>query len=172
MRVNMELGQSYRTDSPMVQRRELHIPLVHLPQPRKNNGQIEKEALALVFAVRTFHSTARKDSIQHLPVTTNGISEATLRNYVLPIIIEVTRSGNWLNSRLCLVLHNFHSHHFSLVIHDGCLLLRSRVVILYFLQRRMLKMLHEGHLGTTCMKMLTRKYLCSINIDKNMWVCL
>uniref|UniRef100_A0A1I7W9X2 Uncharacterized protein n=1 Tax=Heterorhabditis bacteriophora TaxID=37862 RepID=A0A1I7W9X2_HETBA len=87
----------------------------------------------IILKIDTSVNNALRDRIQRLPVARKDISGATLsEDYLLPIIIEATRSGNWPYGRPSSALHNFGNRHLSLVVHDGYLLLGSRIIILHF----------------------------------------
>ena len=99
-----------------------------------------------------------------LPLTHKQIQSETLRDSLLKTVVLFTRRGNWPSySRLSADLIPFYNQKNSLcVVNDMVLLQRqglTRVVIPTILRDEVLRLLHEGHWGSTRIKQLARRYV-------------
>ncbi|EYC29726.1 hypothetical protein Y032_0006g3147 [Ancylostoma ceylanicum] len=151
-----------------------------LTPTQQKYSQIEKEALALVFAVQKFHRivhgrhfTLRTDhkplfaifgSKKGVPVySANRLQRwaTTLLNYNFTIeqVIDYTRSGRWPKIDRISPLWHYYNRRDTFATTNDCLLTANRIVILKSLHRRVLASLHKAHPGQTRMKMLARSYV-------------
>lgn len=99
-----------------------------------------------------------------LPLTHAQIQNETLKDSVLTSVLLFMRRGSWPNfSRLSANLVPFYNQKKSLCIVDDMLLLQrqgsTRVVIPSSLRDEVLRMLHEGHWGSTRIKQMARRYV-------------
>ena len=99
------------------------------------------------------------------PVTASCIRTFTARDPVLSVVLQYTRDGWPTTGLLNPELVQFRRREGELSTHEGCLLWGSRVVVPVKLQRRVLHMLHEGHLGESHTKSFARMYVWWPNID-------
>ena len=101
-----------------------------------------------------------QQQLNQLPVKASDIRQATAQDPVLFKVYNFTMRG-WPNSIRLLPsnLKPFYKHQFNLSTFNGCLLLGLRVVILKKYHSSVLKSLHEGHPGITCIKSLARLHV-------------
>ena len=99
------------------------------------------------------------DVIDASPVTSEQIRYHTARDPVLSNVYRFTQMG-WPGGELPdPAMGLYRSRQGELSTQEGCLLWGSRVVIPPQLRSRVLKMLHEGHLGESHTKSFARMYV-------------
>ncbi|XP_015778003.1 PREDICTED: uncharacterized protein K02A2.6-like [Acropora digitifera] len=97
-----------------------------------------------------------------LPVTSEAVARETRRDPVLVRVHESIVKG-W--STRVDGDKPFYERRNELTVHQGCILWGMRVVIPNKLQDRVLKELHDGHMGVVKMKALARSYVWWPNIN-------
>ncbi|XP_026563420.1 uncharacterized protein K02A2.6-like, partial [Pseudonaja textilis] len=168
-----------------------------LSKPERNYSQLDKEALAIVAAVKKFHEYlyGRTFTIitDHKPLL--GILAG---DRATPIILSprMTRWSEFLAAYNYRLIHRpgktiphadalswpekeedsefkaYRSRQTELSTQKGCLLWGDRVVIPEKLQKKVLSMLHEGHPGIVRTKALARSHAWWPGMDKEIeaWV--
>ena len=97
-----------------------------------------------------------------LPVTSKAVARETRRDPVLARVHESIAKG-W--SAGVDGDKPYYERRNELTVHQGCILWRMKVVIHNKLQDRVLKELHDGHMGVVKMKALARSYVWWPNIN-------
>lgn len=97
-----------------------------------------------------------------LPVTSEAVARETRRDPVLASVHESIAKG-W--SAGVDGDKPYYERRNELTVHQGCILWGMRVVIPNKLQDRVLKELHDGHMGVVKMKALARSYVWWPNIN-------
>ncbi|XP_026546854.1 uncharacterized protein K02A2.6-like, partial [Notechis scutatus] len=171
-----------------------------LSKPERNYSQLDKEALAIVAAVKKFHEYlyGRTFTVitDHKPLLRILVGDRATPNILSP---RMTRWSEFLaaynyrlrhnkDKRLARVLNwvekgwlekdddeqvrTYRSQQTELFTQKGCLLWGDRVVIPEKLRKRVLDMLHEGHPGIIRTKALARSYAWWPGMDKEIeaWV--
>ncbi|EYC22302.1 hypothetical protein Y032_0017g3273 [Ancylostoma ceylanicum] len=104
-----------------------------------------------------------------LPVDMKMIAEESANDDILKNVISYVQKDKWPHKPSADVARYFALRQ-SLAIQDDCLFFGPRIVIPSKLRRRVLQLLHDGHPGTTRMKMLARSYVYWTNITKDIEV--
>ena len=157
-----------------------------LSSAERNYSQVEKEALACVFAVKKFHSYILGRSfklvtdhkplltlfgvllVEHLldaPVKAHEIRIWTRRDPLLSRVKQFIQSG-W-PATVESQLRPYWTRCFELTVQDGCIVRGSRVVVPIPGRQRVLQQLHEGHPGMARMKGLDRMYMWWPRMDED-----
>ncbi|KAL6739958.1 hypothetical protein Aduo_013354 [Ancylostoma duodenale] len=101
-----------------------------------------------------------------LAVDMKMIAEESAKDDTLKNVISYVQEDKWPHKPSADVVRYFALRQ-SLAIQDDCLFFGPRIVIPSKLRRRVLQLLHDGHPGTTRMKMLARSYVNWTNITKD-----
>ncbi|KIH66114.1 hypothetical protein ANCDUO_03558 [Ancylostoma duodenale] len=100
----------------------------------------------------------------------NMIAEESAKDDTLKNVISYVQKDKWPHKPSPDVVRYFALRQ-SLAIQDDCLFFGPRIVIPSKFHRRVLQLLHDGHPGTTRMKMLARSYVYWTNITKDRSIC-
>ncbi|XP_026530731.1 uncharacterized protein K02A2.6-like, partial [Notechis scutatus] len=170
-----------------------------LSKPERNYSQLDKEALAIVAAVKKFHEYlyGRRFTLitDHKPLlgilagnkaTPNILSPKMTRwsEFLAAYDYRLThRPGKTISHADALTkgwpekdsddaFRTFRNRQTELSLQKGCLLWGDRVVIPEKLQGKVLQLLHEGHPGIVRTKALARSYAWWPGMDKEIeaWV--
>lgn len=106
---------------------------------------------------------------ESLPVSDREIAMETKKDDLLSRIYNYVMFG-WPGSVTQEDEKPFYFRRAELYIEQGCILYKYRVVIPIKLQKRVLRELHEGHLGVVKMKSIARNFVFWANIDKDIEV--
>nr|CAI5855280.1 unnamed protein product [Callosobruchus analis] len=104
--------------------------------------------------------------IENIPLHSNDISKATIKDLTLVKVIDHTKSG-WPSTVQNEKLKPFFLRRNELSVENNCLLLGNRVIIPEALQNEVLELFHEQHLGIVRTKMLIRAYCWWPNINND-----
>nr|CAI5817405.1 unnamed protein product [Callosobruchus analis] len=104
--------------------------------------------------------------IENIPLHSNDISKATIKDLTLVKVIDHTKSG-WPSTVQNEKLKPFFLRRNELSVESNCLLLGNRVIIPEALQNEVLELFHEQHLGIVRTKMLIRAYCWWPNINND-----
>ena len=91
------------------------------------------------------------EHIANSPVTAKEIAQGTKADPILSRVLQYLNSG-WPDSCPDDSLKPYWNRQNELSLHDGCILLASRVVIPEKCRKQLLAELHEGHFGITKLK--------------------
>lgn len=100
-----------------------------------------------------------------LPVTASQVAAATARDPVLSVVLGWARTGAWPGHVGSSQLKPYLQRRDQLTVIDGCLQLGEKVVIPDRYRARLLRELHEGHVGMSKMKSLARVFLWWPKLD-------
>ncbi|XP_040195338.1 uncharacterized protein LOC120928305 [Rana temporaria] len=149
-----------------------------LTSAEQNYSQIDKEALAIVWATKKFHAYiyGREFTLitragptmgpngthveVHRPrscLSTSLIARHTATDPFLSQIFSYVQTG-W-PERVPSEFRPYFARKCELVTNVGCLQWGNRVIVPQYLQSTMLRMLHEGHPGVVRMKQRARSYV-------------
>ncbi|XP_031346519.1 uncharacterized protein K02A2.6-like [Photinus pyralis] len=92
-----------------------------------------------------------------LPITFENIAIATKKDINLSKIVDFTLSG-WPNTLKDENLKSYFKRKLEFSVENGCLLVGNKVVIPKSLQKEILQLFHEQHIGIVRTKMLIRSY--------------
>ena len=99
------------------------------------------------------------------PVTFKDIAEETKKDKLLMEIMHYIRTS-WPNEH-SLELKPFFNRKLELSIQQGCIMWGQRVVIPKSLRRQIIDIIHEGHVGISKMKALSRSFVYWPKIDSD-----
>ena len=105
------------------------------------------------------------NKLNETPVTFQMIAEATKRDKTLTKVMHYTRTS-WPDE-VPSVLKPYHDRKLELSIQENCLMWGQRVVVPQELHKKILNILHEGHVGTAKMKALSRSFVYWPEVNKN-----
>ena len=97
--------------------------------------------------------------IEALPVMADQIRRATQRDPALSKVIRYTQTGWPAADQIPDFLRPYYVRQQELTVEAGCLLWGMRVIIPKALQNRLLKELHQEHLGIVRTKSLARSHI-------------
>ena len=97
------------------------------------------------------------------PVTAHEIKAITAKDPVLSKVLQFVLYG-WPITAVSDQLRPYYRRREELSHFEGCILWGHRVVVPPQAQETILKVLHEGHLGSTRMKQLVRGYVWWPNV--------
>lgn len=92
-----------------------------------------------------------------VPLNSNDIATATKKDAILIKVIDFTLSG-WPNFINDINLKPYFKRRLEFSVENGCLLVGNKVVIPNQMQKEILKLFHEQHIGIVRTKMLMRSY--------------
>ena len=104
--------------------------------------------------------------IQMLPVTSQQIRRATLRDPILGKVQSYVLKG-W-PAQVPKTLQTYHSKIPELSVEDGCLLWGGRVIVPGSLKEVIMAELHKEHMGISKMKALARNHVWWAGLDKDL----
>ena len=98
------------------------------------------------------------EQLSSSPITAKEIKVMTEKDQVLSKVLHFVLHG-WPQTKVEEELRPYYTRRNELSHFDGCLLWGSRVIVPPQAQETVLKILHEGHPGSTRMKQLARDYV-------------